>query len=58
MAKKVANYAKEIKDKYGITIIENKDIPVNPPDIASLYFFGFGYLKSFFHYKPTSKIDL
>lgn len=58
-SKKVANYAKEIKDKYGITIIENKDIPVKSPDIAPLDFFGFGYLKSsLFHYKSTSKIGL
>lgn len=54
-SKKVAIYAKEIKDKYGITIIDNNEIPVKSPDISPLDFFGFGYLKSsLFHYKALT----
>jgi len=44
-AKKTAAYAAEVKQKVGVSIIFNKDIPVKSPDASPLDFFGFGFLK-------------
>lgn len=38
-------YAAELKEKTGITLIYNSQIPVKSPDASPMDFFGFGYLK-------------
>ncbi|OXA37906.1 hypothetical protein Fcan01_27319 [Folsomia candida] len=47
-ARKVVAYAKEVKQKFGITIIEKSQIMVKSPDASKMDFFGFGYLKKLF----------
>jgi hypothetical protein len=44
-AKLTQAYARDLKDRTGITIIMNDEIMVKSPDAAPLDFFGFGYLK-------------
>lgn len=44
-ARKVVAYAKEVKQKFGITIIEKSQMMVKSPDASPMDFFGFGYLK-------------
>jgi len=38
-------YAEDLKERLGMTIIFNKEIPVKSPDTSPMDFFGFGYLK-------------
>ena len=40
-AKKVGQYAKEIKKKLGVTIIPNKGIPMKSPDTSFMDFYSF-----------------
>jgi HTH domain len=44
-AKLTQQYAKDLKARLGITIVQNHEIPVKSPDVAPMDFFGFGYLK-------------
>jgi histone-lysine N-methyltransferase SETMAR len=44
-SKKTMAYAADLKERLGISIIPNSDIPVKSPDISPMDFFGFGYLK-------------
>jgi hypothetical protein len=48
-------YAKDVYDRLGITIINNRDIPVKSPDASPMDFFGFGFMKQqLFRRKATS----
>ena len=38
-------YLQEMKMKFGINYLENKDIPTKAPDGSLMDFFGFGFLK-------------
>ena len=40
-----AQYAAELKHKFGIAIISNKEIHAKSPDASPMDFFGFGMLK-------------
>lgn len=54
-ARLTTQYANEVKNKWGIKIIENKDIPVKSPDASPMDFFGFGHLKQkLFRSKATT----
>lgn len=44
-AKFTTSFLSEMKEKYGISFIEKKDIPVKGCDISPMDFFGFGFLK-------------
>ena len=44
-ARLTQKYAKTLKNKLGIKIISNSEIPVKSPDASPMDFFGFGYLK-------------
>jgi hypothetical protein len=44
-ARLTRDYAKDLHDRLGITIINNKDIPVKSPDASPMDFFEFGFLK-------------
>jgi [histone H3]-lysine36 N-dimethyltransferase SETMAR len=44
-ASKTQQYLQDMTTKYGITFIQNKDIPVKSPDGSPMDFFGFGFLK-------------
>ena len=43
--KLVQLYLQEMKMKFGINYLENKDIPTKAPDGSLMDFFGFGFLK-------------
>lgn len=45
MAKNIAPYAQDLKRRFGITIMEDSDIPVKTPDMSPMNLFGFGYLR-------------
>lgn len=49
-------YAKELQEKLGITIIPNKEIPVKSPDISPMDFYGFGFLKQRLAKRRAKKI--
>jgi len=58
-SKETAAYARDLKARSGITIMENADIPVKSPDLSPMDFFGFGYLKQrLFRRKATTKAGL
>jgi hypothetical protein len=42
-------YAKDLKERLGITIIPNAEIPVKSTDASPIEFYGFGYLKQWQH---------
>jgi histone-lysine N-methyltransferase SETMAR len=44
-SRETAAYAANLKDRLGISIMDNSDIPVKSPDLSPMDFFGFGYLK-------------
>lgn len=44
-ARLTQDYAKDLKARLGITIIQNREIPIKSPDVSPMDFFGFGYLK-------------
>ena len=54
-ARKTDEYSRVVKRKYGITIMNKKDIPVKSPDCSPMDFFGFGFLKRrLFGHRPTT----
>ena len=54
-ARKTQDYCRMAKDKWGVTIIRNEDIPVKSPDTSPMDFFGFGYLKwQLFGHRPST----
>ncbi len=54
-ARLTQEYAKDLKDRLGIKIISNSEIPVKSPDASPMDFFGFGYLKrKCFVRRPTT----
>lgn len=38
-------YAQDLKERTGMTLMSNSDIPIKSPDTSPKDFFGFGYLK-------------
>jgi hypothetical protein len=54
-ARNTQAYATHLKQNLGITLIQNKEIPVKSPDASPLDFYGFGHLKqALFKRKATT----
>ena len=45
ISRKMAAFAKDMHDTYGITFIKKKDIPINEANISSMDFHSFSFLK-------------
>ena len=56
-AKKTDAYAKELKQKLGITIIAKKSIPVKSSDTSPMDFFAFGLIKQRLHLRRASTLN-
>ena len=56
-AKKTAQYARDLDQKTGMTIIPNPEIPVKSPGTSPMDFFGFGVLKQKLHLRKGSTFD-
>lgn len=56
-ARITAQYAAELQQNLGITLISNKDIPVKSPDASPMDFFGFGVLKQAIFKRRATTMD-
>lgn len=56
-ANKTRDYADQLHQKLGITLISKKEIPVKSPDGSPLDFFGFGYLKQKLKARRAKTLD-
>jgi len=56
-AKRTANYSANLKQRLGITIIPNSEIPVKSPDLSPMDFFGFGLLKQRLFKRRVRSLD-
>lgn len=56
-SRRTAQYATDLKNRLGISIISNEEIPVKSPDASPFHFYGFGYLKQRIHHRKATTLD-